>query len=91
MGYLIPTWSWHQIRQPHIREYEAGESGANFTSVYYIIIQSIEILDSSSPSAIYASLNYAALVKVMACRLFGAKSSPKPMLTYHQSGFLGQN
>ena len=28
-----PTWSWHQIRQPHIREYEAGESGANFTSV----------------------------------------------------------
>ena len=30
-----PTWSWHQIRQPHIREYEAGESGANFTSVGY--------------------------------------------------------
>ena len=30
---LGPTWSWHQIRQPHIREYEAGESGANFTSV----------------------------------------------------------
>ena len=28
-----PTWSWHQIRQPHIREYEAGESGANFTLV----------------------------------------------------------
>ena len=28
-----PTWSWHHIRQPHIREYEAGESGANFTSV----------------------------------------------------------
>ena len=20
-----PTWSWHQIRQPHIREYEASE------------------------------------------------------------------
>ena len=30
---MQPTWSWHQIRQPHIREYEAGESGANFTSV----------------------------------------------------------
>ena len=22
---LVPTWSWHQIRQPHIREYEASE------------------------------------------------------------------
>ena len=22
---VVPTWSWHQIRQPHIREYEAGE------------------------------------------------------------------
>ena len=32
-GARIPTWSWHQIRQPHIREYEAGESGANFTLV----------------------------------------------------------
>ena len=21
----LPTWSWHQIRQPHIREYEASE------------------------------------------------------------------
>ena len=29
------TRSWHQIRQPHIREYEAGDSGANFTSVDY--------------------------------------------------------
>ena len=29
----LSTWSWHQIRQPHIREYEAGESGANFTLV----------------------------------------------------------
>ena len=28
-----PTWSWHQIRQPHIREYEVSESGVNFTSV----------------------------------------------------------
>ena len=28
----VPTWSWHQVRQPHIREYEAGKSGANFTS-----------------------------------------------------------
>ena len=32
---LLATWSWHQIRQPHIREYEAGESGANFTLVNY--------------------------------------------------------
>ena len=36
---VVPTWSWHQIRQPHIREYEAGESGANFTSVQVVQIR----------------------------------------------------
>ena len=33
---------------------------------------------------IYASVNWAALVQVMACRLFSTKPLPEPMLTYSQ-------
>ena len=39
--------------------------------------------DSSPPSAAYMrQWAYSALVQVMACRLFGAKLLPEPMLAY---------
>ena len=42
--------------------------------------------NSSPPSATYMQWTGSALVQIMACRLFGAKPLPEPMLAYCQLG-----
>ena len=60
---------------------ESGAYGVEYHDARYYFVQ---LVDSSPPSA-------AALVRVMACRLFGAKLLPEPMLAYCQWDSWEQN
>ena len=55
------------------------------TSTTHAALGMIYTFNSSPPSAAYMrQWTGSALVQVMACRLFGAKPLPEPMLTYRQ-------
>ena len=56
-----------------------------FTSIYCAVIESYRPLTHLPASAAYMRLGTgSALAQIMACRLFGAKSLPGPMLWYCQ-------
>ena len=55
----------------------------NLSQIQYILGIPQSVFNSSPPSAEYmCQRTVSALVQVMACRLFGTKPLPKPMLTY---------
>ena len=60
----------------------------NFTGYHiYIKYESTFLKNFNSPlpgAAYMCQWNGPALVQIMACRLFGAKPLPEPMLTYYQ-------
>ena len=57
----------------------------DYTWITYERIHSYASFNSSLPSAAYMRrCTGSALVQLMACRLFGAKPSPAPVLTYYK-------
>ena len=59
--------------------------------VFGCLLYSMLLINTSSPSAAYMrQWTGSALVQVMACRLFGVKPLPEPMLPYCQLGPLEQ-
>ena len=68
-----PTWSWHQIRQPHIGKYEAGGSGANFTLVHDLLTpneSTMVVYDVETPTRTVSSV---VLRELQAAMVIGLK------------------